>query len=43
MINSLRPHGYKFVTFATGFDPTDHPEADLYLYPRNRGRVSTGC
>jgi hypothetical protein len=37
MINSLRPHGYKFVTFATGFDPTDHPEVDLYLYPRPPG------
>jgi hypothetical protein len=30
---SLRPLGYKFVTFATGFDPTEHPEADLYLSP----------
>jgi hypothetical protein len=34
VINSLRPHGYKFVTFATGFEPTDRPEADLYLYSR---------
>jgi hypothetical protein len=33
VINSLRPHGYKFVTFSTGFDLTEHPEADLYLYP----------
>ena len=30
---TLRPLGYKFVTFATGFDPTDHPEADVYLSP----------
>ena len=26
--------GYRFVTFATGFDPTEHPEADVYLAPR---------
>jgi len=30
---SLRPLGYKFVTFATGFDPTEHPSADIYLSP----------
>ena len=30
---TLRPLGYKFVTFATGFDPTDHPAADVYLSP----------
>jgi hypothetical protein len=30
---TLRPLGYKFVTFATGFDPTEHPEADVYLSP----------
>jgi hypothetical protein len=30
---SLRPLGYKFVTFGTGFDPTEHPEADVYLSP----------
>jgi hypothetical protein len=30
---TLRPLGYKFVTFATGFDPTDHPDADVYLSP----------
>jgi hypothetical protein len=30
---TLRPLGYKFVTFATGFDPTEHPEADRYLSP----------
>jgi hypothetical protein len=33
VVASLKPLGYKFVTFATGFDPTDHPEADLYLSP----------
>lgn len=32
---SLRPLGYKFVTFATGFDPTEHPSADLYLSPHS--------
>jgi hypothetical protein len=31
---TLRPLGYKFVTFATGFDPTEHPEADVYLSPQ---------
>ena len=30
---TLRTLGYKFVTFATGFDPTDHPDADVYLSP----------
>jgi hypothetical protein len=30
---SLRPLGYRFVTFATGFDPTEFPSADLYLSP----------
>jgi hypothetical protein len=35
VINSLRPHGYKFVTFSTGFEATEHPEADVYLYPRH--------
>jgi hypothetical protein len=35
VINSLRPLGYKFVTFSTGFDATEHPEADVYLYPRH--------
>jgi hypothetical protein len=30
---SLRPLGYKFVTFATGYDPTEHPSADVYLSP----------
>ena len=33
IVETLRPLGYKFVTFATGFDPTDHPEADVYLSP----------
>jgi hypothetical protein len=31
---TLRPLGYKFVTFSTGFKPTEHPEADVYLSPR---------
>lgn len=31
---ALRPLGYRFVTFATGFEPTDHPEADDYRSPR---------
>ena len=30
---SLRPLGYKFVTFSTGFDPTDLTESDRYLSP----------
>jgi hypothetical protein len=33
VVASLRPLGYKFVTFSTGFDPTEHPEADVYLSP----------
>ena len=33
VVASLRPLGYRFVTFATGFDPTEHPEADVYLSP----------
>ena len=33
VVASLRPLGYKFVTFATGFDPTEHPKADVYLSP----------
>ncbi len=33
VVTSLRPLGYQFVTFATGFDPTEHPEADVYLSP----------
>jgi hypothetical protein len=35
IVASLRPLGYKFVTFATGFDPTEHPEADIYLSPHS--------
>lgn len=34
VIKTLRPHGYKLVWFATGYAPTDHPEADVYFYPR---------
>jgi len=34
VVATLRPLGYKFVTFATGFDPTEHPGADVYLSPR---------
>jgi hypothetical protein len=33
VLATLRPLGYKFVSFATGFDPTEHPEADRYLSP----------
>ena len=33
VVASLKPLGYKFVSFATGFDPTEHPEADVYLSP----------
>ena len=39
VLATLRPLGYRFVTFATGFDPTEHPEADRYLSPF---RHSTG-
>lgn len=34
VVATLRPHGYAFVTFATGFEPTEHPEAHRYLAPR---------
>jgi len=34
VVATLRPLGYKFVTFSTGFDPTEHPEADAYLSAR---------
>ena len=34
VVTTLRPLGYRFVTFATGFDPTEHPEADVYSSPR---------
>jgi hypothetical protein len=30
---TLRPLGYKFVSFSTGFDPTEHPESDAYYTP----------
>ncbi len=33
VVETLRPLGYKFVTFATGFDPTEFPMADVYLSP----------
>jgi hypothetical protein len=33
MIRTFRELGYKFATFATGFDETEHPEADYYLSP----------
>jgi hypothetical protein len=34
VLATLKPLGYKFVTFATGFSPTEHPEADDYRSPR---------
>jgi hypothetical protein len=33
VIRALRPIGYKFVTFASGFDFTEYPDSDLYLSP----------
>jgi hypothetical protein len=33
VVRTLRGLGYRFVTFATGFAQTDHPEADVYLRP----------
>lgn len=33
VLATLRPLGYRWVTFATGFDPVDHPEADRYFTP----------
>ncbi|MGO9468898.1 MAG: hypothetical protein ACLQVF_32625 [Isosphaeraceae bacterium] len=33
VVETLKPLGYQFVTFATGFDPTEHPHADQYLSP----------
>jgi hypothetical protein len=33
VVRTLRPLGYKFVTFSTGFDPTEQPKADVYLSP----------
>jgi hypothetical protein len=35
VLATLRPLGYKFVSFATGFDPTEHPDADVYLSPHS--------
>jgi hypothetical protein len=32
----LRPRGYKFVSCATGFEPTDHQDNDLYLTPNKQ-------
>ncbi|SIO45726.1 hypothetical protein SAMN05444166_4890 [Singulisphaera sp. GP187] len=34
IIKSLRPLGYKYVSFSSGYDPTEHPAADVYLRPR---------
>lgn len=36
VFRTLRPLGYKFVTFSTGFDPTEHPQLDVYLSPSKR-------
>jgi hypothetical protein len=33
VVKTLQELGYRFVTFATGFAETDHPEADIYLAP----------
>jgi hypothetical protein len=33
VVKTLRTHGYQFATFSTGFDMTEHPEADIYLSP----------
>jgi len=33
VVETLKPLGYQFVSFATGFDPTEQPHADLYLSP----------
>jgi hypothetical protein len=33
VVRTLRGLGYRFVTFATGFDETEHPQADAYLSP----------
>jgi hypothetical protein len=33
VIASLRPLGYRFVAFATGYDPTEQTEADCLLSP----------
>lgn len=31
---SLRPLGYRFVSFSTGFEPTDFPDSDIFYQPR---------
>ena len=33
IVRTLRGLGYRFVTFATGFGETEHPDADIYLSP----------
>jgi hypothetical protein len=33
VVRTLRGLGYRFVTFATGFDETEHPTAENYLSP----------
>jgi hypothetical protein len=33
VLATLRPIGYQFVTFSTGFEPTEQPAADRYLSP----------
>jgi hypothetical protein len=33
LIATLRPLGYMHVSFSTGFEPTDYPDADRYLSP----------
>jgi hypothetical protein len=38
VVETLRSLGYKFVTFASGFDPTEHPEADEYRAPYHQFR-----
>jgi hypothetical protein len=36
VVASLRPLGYRLVTFATGYDPTEPAESDLHLSPYRR-------
>jgi len=33
VVASLRPRGYRFVAFATGYSLTEMPDADLYIRP----------
>lgn len=33
VIETLRPLGYKYVSFSSGFAETEHPRSDLYLTP----------